>query len=181
MSWPAYAQREAAENRRTHGDSTTRLYGVWHQMRGRCSNPANESYSRYGAKGIRVSPEWQDDYPSFKAWAYANGYVEGLTLDRVDPDRGYGPSNCRWLSRSENSRYATTYRVDQVEALKVRVRELEKQIKCLDVIEASQEDRILKKTMDHHAPSDVEAEQIVRDVEESMGHLIDGSRCGGAG
>lgn len=139
MSWPKHAQQKAAENRRTHGASNTLLYGLWGKMRQRCDNPANKSYSRYGGKGIRVCQEWDEDYAAFRDWAYANGYIEGLTLDRVDPDQGYGPSNCRWLSRSENSRYATTYRVDQVERLKERARELEI---LLAQSEASEEDRL---------------------------------------
>jgi len=119
------ARKVANDAIRTHGDSTSRLYGLWCQMRARCNLSTNQSYSRYGAKGIKVCLEWDDDYSIFRNWAHSNGYIEGLTIDRIDPDKGYEPSNCRWLSRSENSRYATTFRVDQVERLKARAKELE--------------------------------------------------------
>ena len=135
------ARKVANDAIRTHGDSTSRLYGLWCQMRARCNLSTNQNYSRYGAKGIKVCSEWDDDYSVFRNWAHSNGYIEGLTIDRIDPDKGYEPSNCRWLSRSENSRYATTYRVAQVEKLKVRVQELEAILERSDVIEASQEDR----------------------------------------
>lgn len=101
-------------------------------MKGRCSNPTNDSYARYGGRGICVCEEWRRDYVTFRAWAHSHGYQEGLTLDRIDPDKDYEPSNCRWLTRSENSGYAVTYRVEQVDRLKARVRELTKELDIAD-------------------------------------------------
>ncbi len=135
---------------RTHGESKSLLYGLWTQMKGRCTNPDNGSYVIYGARGIRVCQAWSDDYVAFRDWAYSNGYEIGLTLDRIDPDKGYDPSNCRWVTLSENSRHAQTHRTAQIAALKARVQELETRlsryedvnpVKCLEVIDASQTDR----------------------------------------
>lgn len=87
----------------THGDSKTRLYRLWRGMRERCNYPRHKSYHRYGGRGIRVAPEW-DDYVAFRKWALANGYEDGLTIDRIDNDGNYEPDNCRWITQSENAR-----------------------------------------------------------------------------
>lgn len=78
----------------------TKLYGVWNAMRGRCNSPGTKDYKRYGARGVRVCDEW-NDYGTFRAWALANGYRKGLTLDRMESDGNYEPDNCRWISKGE--------------------------------------------------------------------------------
>ena len=89
-------------NKREHPHHKDRLHHVWLSMRNRCSNPRNNSYYLYGAKGVTVCKEW-DDYEAFKEWAYENGYDENArraecTLDRINPFGNYEPSNCRWVS-----------------------------------------------------------------------------------
>lgn len=79
---------------RFHGQSRTRLHSVWTNMRERCSNPDSEKYPRYGGRGITVCDEW-NNFRTFAAWAQANGYAEGLAIDRINNDRGYSPDNCR--------------------------------------------------------------------------------------
>lgn len=80
----------------THGDSETLLYKVYQNMKQRCVNPNNKRYEFYGGKGISVCKEWNDDYLKFKEWALENGYRQGLSIDRIDVDKDYEPSNCRW-------------------------------------------------------------------------------------
>jgi hypothetical protein len=67
-------------------------------MKKRCYSPSNASYKNYGARGITVCDEWTTDRETFYEWAIRNGYQKGLTIDRVDPDKGYSPDNCRWIS-----------------------------------------------------------------------------------
>lgn len=81
----------------THGMSKTHLYNAWHSMKARCYNKNDVRYARYGGRGINVCDEWKQSFDAFKHWALANGYQEGLTLDRINNDEGYYPNNCRWV------------------------------------------------------------------------------------
>lgn len=81
-----------------HGQSRTKLYGVWHGMIGRCENPKSISAKNYHDKGIKVCPEWKV-FLNFYEWSIGNGYCEGLTLDRKDSNKDYTPDNCRWVDR----------------------------------------------------------------------------------
>ena len=63
----------------------------------------NSSYENYGGRGITVCKEWRDDVEIFFKWAMDNGYEEGLSIDRIDNDKGYFPENCRWSSSKEQS------------------------------------------------------------------------------
>lgn len=95
-----------AEVHTTHGDArlgkVTRLRRLWNGMKNRCYNANEPGYKWYGAKGVIVCEDWHD-YAKFKSWALANGYTDELSIDRIDPNGDYEPSNCRWITRSENS------------------------------------------------------------------------------
>lgn len=81
-----------------------RLHGVWNNMKQRCTNENLPDYARYGGRGISVCDEWADSYEVFKKWALANGYCEGLTIDRIDNDGDYTPVNCRWVTNYVQAR-----------------------------------------------------------------------------
>lgn len=87
-----------------HGQSKTPLYRQWKGMNLRCNNPETHNYKWYGGKGVRVCPEWEDDFLAYKAWADANGYNPGLELDRIDENGHYGPDNCRFVTKKANIR-----------------------------------------------------------------------------
>ena len=84
---------------KTHGMSDTRLYSIWRGMKKRTTNISHQAYPRYGGRGIIVCDEWKNNFMSFYEWAILNGYSDELCIDRIDNDRNYEPSNCRWATR----------------------------------------------------------------------------------
>ena len=89
-----------------HNLSNTKLYVVWGHIKSRTLNPKHKSYNDYGGRGITICDEWKNDFMSFYNWAILNGYEEnkGLSIDRIDNDGNYEPSNCRWTTRTIQSR-----------------------------------------------------------------------------
>ena len=79
----------------------TRLYFCWRNMRQRCCNPNWEGWKNYGGKEITVCKQWQNSYDEFYKWAKNSGYRNGLTIDRINNQKGYKPSNCRWVTKKE--------------------------------------------------------------------------------
>ena len=88
----------------THGQTGTRLYNVWTGIIARCENPNGEFYYCYGGRGIKVCKEWRNDFSTFYKWAIANGYEKGLSIDRINNDGNYEPSNCRFVTMAIQSR-----------------------------------------------------------------------------
>lgn len=88
--------------RNTHiSISNKRLYGIWSNIKQRCTNSKSESYKDYGGRGISICEEWKNSSKKFVEWSLKNGYRDDLTIDRIDVNGNYEPSNCRWITNKE--------------------------------------------------------------------------------
>lgn len=98
---------ELAEYEKNY-DVPNSLKYIFKNMKTRCNNENNKSYRFYGAKEICICDDWANHPAHFYDWALNNGYIEGLTIDRIDSSKDYMPDNCRWITLEENSRWKST-------------------------------------------------------------------------
>lgn len=87
-----------------HGGRNTRLYAIWRGMKERCFTITHKDYPNWGGRGITICHEWANDFNAFREWSLSNGYDENLTIDRINNDGNYDPSNCRWVTIQEQAR-----------------------------------------------------------------------------
>ena len=103
------SKEATTERNYKHGMTNTRLFSVWMNIKDRCYCKTNKAYKYYGARGIKMCPEWKDNFMAFYEWSMANGYNPNAergkcTIDRINVNGDYEPSNCRWISIKEQER-----------------------------------------------------------------------------
>jgi hypothetical protein len=87
----------------THGRYADPIYTIWQELRYRCSNPNKKHYSYYGGRGIKVCKDWDESFDAFLKDMGERPSPEH-SIDRIDPDGDYCKENCRWATKSEQSR-----------------------------------------------------------------------------
>lgn len=95
-----YKEKTGLELPKGFAFTRTRIYKIWVHMCSRCKNPKEKNY--YG-KGISVCDEWKNDFINFYIWSINNGYEDKLTIDRINSEGNYEPSNCRWVTYKQQN------------------------------------------------------------------------------
>jgi len=97
----------------THGMRNHPLYIVFRAMQARCYNEKHVGYHNYGGRGITICKSWLEDRSKFFEWALSHGWEKGLRIERIDNDKGYSPSNCKFataLEQGSNKRSTKFYK-----------------------------------------------------------------------
>lgn len=104
------ARELLAQRSTTHGKSKERIYHTWCDIKDRCNNPNRPAYKTYGARGITVAPEWENDFDAFYNYVSKLPHFgeKGYSLDRIDNDSGYEPCNLRFATPKEQGRNRRT-------------------------------------------------------------------------
>ena len=103
-------KEKTTERNTKHSLRHTRIYRIWLLMKNRCLNSKYHLFKNYGGRGITICNEWKNDFISFYNWAMKNGYEEHLTIDRINVNGNYEPSNCRWATKLQQQRNTTRLR-----------------------------------------------------------------------
>lgn len=113
LSCGCYKRKRTSEVRSKHHLTNSKLHKIWTGIKQRCFNRNNKSYKFYGERNIKMCKEWNDDFCKFMEWAINNGYKDGLSIERINVNGNYEPSNCKWIPRNEQ--YLNTRKVQIIE------------------------------------------------------------------
>lgn len=101
-----------------HGLTGTRLYCIHVNMVARCYNNKSMQHKNYGGRGVTICEGWLSNFKVFYDWAMANGYKDNLTIDRINNDGNYEPSNCRWITNKEQQNNRSNNNIIEIKGKK---------------------------------------------------------------
>lgn len=117
------AKEVRLKNSTTHGLANRHpLYGVWKGIKSRCLITTSEAYKDYGGRGITICKEWRDNFKVFFDWCVSHGWHKGLSIDRIDNNKGYSPDNCRFAdvfmqARNKRNNHEVIYKGEKWHSL----------------------------------------------------------------
>lgn len=111
----------------------------------RCYNIKDVGYDRYGGRGITMCDEWKNSCDTFYKWAVENGYRKELTIDRINPNRNYEPSNCRWVNYYVQNKNKKNIKLYDIDNEKLTLSEISRKYK---ISFKKLEDRVINRKMD---------------------------------
>lgn len=109
-----------------HGKRYTKAYSTWSEMLSRCYNKNKRSYRWYGAIGITVCDRWKNNFENF--YLDMGDPPEGMSIDRIDPKKGYSPENCRWATQKQQTENRTCQKFYEHDGLKLTLPEWSKRL-----------------------------------------------------
>lgn len=154
--------------KRSHGDTGTKLYMAWLNMKARCNRKSAREYSNYGGRGIKVCDEWLHSYETFKEWAMSNGYNDKLTLDRINVDGNYCPKNCRWITNKEQQ---NNKRNNVVYTYNGETKTLAEWSECLGICYKTLQKRIKNWGVDRAFTTPIKTEFVIDITGQKFGRL----------
>lgn len=92
----------------SHDPKYDGLYNTWRGMKSRCKAKSGPTHKNYSGKGIKVCEEWELSFHTFLDFALKSGWKHGLEIDRIDSNKGYHPSNCRFVNQLQQSNNVST-------------------------------------------------------------------------
>lgn len=101
QSCGCYREEIKKLEKKTHGQTGTRIFHIWVGIKQRCYNSNAHNFKNYGGRGITVCEEWRNSFEVFYEWAMSHGYSDDLSIDRIDVNGNYCPENCRWVTAIE--------------------------------------------------------------------------------
>lgn len=84
-----------------HGLCKTKIYQKWEDIKKLCNCPTRKNYKYFGAKGIKVCEEWNNNFEAFYEWVEKTRSDESLVLDRIDKNGDFSPENCTWVTKEQ--------------------------------------------------------------------------------